>query len=86
MATILEAQKKMEEFFKKDLKKRGTIKEVSKSSQGWKGLFEALEENELLKQKGFPVTDRISYKIELDEGLNTVGYGPYTGESQEEGE
>ena len=86
MATILEAQKKIEEFFKKSLKKRGTIKEVSKIPQGWRGIFDALEDNELLKEKGFPVTDRISYKIELDEALNTVGYGPYTGEVQEEGE
>lgn len=85
MATILEVKKKMEEFFKKDLKKIGTIKEVSKIPQGWRGLFEALEENELLKRQGFPVTDRVSYKIELDEGLNTTSYSLYTGESQEEG-
>lgn len=84
MATIIEAQKKMESFFKKDLKKKGSVKDVSKSPQGWKGLFEALEINELLLEKGHEVTERMLYRIELDETLNPTSYGIYQGEMEEE--
>ena len=84
MASVIEAQRKIEAFFKKELKKKGIVKEVKKTSGGWRGLFEALEKNELLLEKGFDVVDRALYKIELDDALNTTSYGVYQGEPAEE--
>ena len=84
MASVIEAQRKIENFFKKELKKKGIVKEVKKTSGGWKGLFEALEINELLLEKGFDVVDRAFYQVELDDALNTTSYGIYKGETEEE--
>ena len=88
MATILDAQREMENFFKKQLKKRGVMKEVTKIASGWRGFFEVLEVNELLLEKGFQVSDRKLYKIELDDKLHTTSYGVHSGtiqEAEEEG-
>lgn len=84
MATILEAQNQMDQFFKEKLNKKGVIKEVTQTDSGWKGLFEALEKNELLKQMGHDVVDRTLYKIELDKYLNTTSYGVYNPKEEKE--
>lgn len=84
MASIMEAQNKIESFFLNDLKKNGVVREVSRTDRGWKGLFETLEINELLLEKGHEVIDRIVYQVELDETLNPTGYGVYRGETEGE--
>jgi hypothetical protein len=86
MASVIEAQRKIETFFKKELKKKGAVKDVTKTSQGWRGLFEALEINALLLEKGHEVIDRIFYRVELNEALTPTSYGVCQGKEGEESE
>lgn len=78
MAGILDARKKVVDFFTGELKRdEGAVRimEVSKSDGGWTGAVEVTEDNLFMKKMGYPpVYDKNLYKVKLNTKLDVVSY------------
>lgn len=78
MASILEVQDKLIDFFGKELKKDANairVIEVSKAEDGWIGILEITETNLYLKKMGYPlIYDKNVYRVMLDDNLNVLSY------------
>lgn len=95
MPGIHEAQKKVIEFFTKELgKEREALHflKIAKDGEGWEAKVEVTELNEYLKKIGYPhIFDKNIYTVKLDLSLEVTEYGltearerSYTTEEREE--
>lgn len=78
MPAIHEVQERIVDFFKKELgKERESLHfiKLSKAGEGWEARVEVTEPNEYLKKLGYPaIFDKNIYVVEMDQGLDIVGY------------
>lgn len=79
MPGIHEAQKRVIEFFTKELgRERGALHflKVAKSGEGWEAKVEVTELNGYLKKLGYPqIFDKNIYTVRLDPSLEVTEYG-----------
>lgn len=73
---IEEANRAVEDFLKKSLKRDGRLIKNSKTNEGWEAEVEVIEENAFIKSLGIPakVQDRNIYEIKLNDNLEVVSY------------
>lgn len=78
ISAIHDVQERVTEFMTKELgKKQEGLRfiKLARSEDGWEGKVEVTELNEYMKKLGHPhIFDKNIYTVQLDQGLDIVGY------------